>query len=109
MEDRTVGMAGGIVSRSVLVVRPVWPVRNRLAEELSAAGYAIEYAGAWDALLAEEREPQRFAAVLLGEYQPERLPAQLVRPTNGRLLWLVDQAAARHLRLSEGSPRPAPD
>lgn len=56
------------MSRSVLVVRPVWPVLNRLAEELSAAGYAIEYAGAWDALLAEEREPQRFAAVLLGEY-----------------------------------------
>ncbi|MBI4735435.1 MAG: 6-phosphogluconolactonase, partial [candidate division NC10 bacterium] len=38
-------------------------------------------------------------AVLEGEYQPERFPAQLIRPTLGSLLWLVDRAAARLLRL----------
>jgi len=32
--------------------------------------------------------------VLEGDYRPELLPAQLIRPGNGRLLWLVDQAAA---------------
>lgn len=54
---------------------------------------------------AEKAETLR--AVLLGEYQPERLPAQLIRPTDGRLLWLVDRAAARGLRLPEegGFPR----
>lgn len=31
--------------------------------------------------------------VLQGEYQPERLPAQLIRPVHGTLLWLVDQDA----------------
>jgi 6-phosphogluconolactonase len=34
------------------------------------------------------------AAVLEGPYDPERLPAQGVRPGNGKLLWLVDEAAA---------------
>jgi 6-phosphogluconolactonase len=48
---------------------------------------------------AEKAETLR--EVLLGEYRPERFPAQLVRPTDGRLLWLVDQAAARCLRLPE--------
>jgi 6-phosphogluconolactonase len=32
--------------------------------------------------------------VLEGEFRPELLPAQLIRPDNGKLLWLVDQAAA---------------
>jgi 6-phosphogluconolactonase len=31
--------------------------------------------------------------VLEGPYEPEQLPAQLLQPTNGKLLWLVDQAA----------------
>ncbi len=32
--------------------------------------------------------------VLRGPYQPERYPAQLIRPVQGTLLWLVDKAAA---------------
>jgi len=36
-------------------------------------------------------------AVLDGPYQPERFPAQLVRPRQGRLRWLVDPEAARLL------------
>ena len=36
--------------------------------------------------------------VLEGSYEPERLPAQLIRPANGTLLWLVDKAAASLLR-----------
>lgn len=32
-------------------------------------------------------------AVLEGPYEPEQLPAQLLQPTNGKLLWLVDTAA----------------
>jgi 6-phosphogluconolactonase len=36
-------------------------------------------------------------AVLEGNYEPEQLPAQLIRPSHGRLLWLVDRAAARLL------------
>jgi 6-phosphogluconolactonase len=36
-------------------------------------------------------------SVLEGPFEPEQLPAQLIHPKNGKLLWLVDQAAARML------------
>jgi 6-phosphogluconolactonase len=32
--------------------------------------------------------------ILEGDYRPDLLPAQLVRPVDGKLLWLVDEAAA---------------
>lgn len=34
-------------------------------------------------------------AIFEGPYEPEQLPAQLISPTNGRLLWLLDPAAAQ--------------
>jgi 6-phosphogluconolactonase len=36
-------------------------------------------------------------AVLEGPPDPDRLPAQLIQPVTGRLVWLVDQAAASQL------------
>jgi 6-phosphogluconolactonase len=36
-------------------------------------------------------------AVLEGPHEPEQLPSQLFAPTNGKLLWLVDTAAASML------------
>lgn len=48
-------------------------------------------------LVSGEEKAEILRAVLHDEYQPDRLPAQVVRPTNGRLLWLVDRAAARLL------------
>lgn len=36
-------------------------------------------------------------AVLEGPYEPEQLPAQLIQPVSGNLLWLVDQAAGSML------------
>lgn len=35
--------------------------------------------------------------VLEGTYQPDVYPSQLIRPRNGTLLWMVDEAAARLL------------
>jgi 6-phosphogluconolactonase len=35
--------------------------------------------------------------VLEGPYEPEQLPAQLIQPASGKLLWLVDQAAGSML------------
>jgi 6-phosphogluconolactonase len=37
---------------------------------------------------------ERLQQVLAGPYQPDVLPAQLIRPGGGHLLWLVDAAAA---------------
>src|SRR5579859_923500 len=36
-------------------------------------------------------------AVLEGKHEPDQLPAQLIRPGKGSLLWLLDQAAAKYL------------
>jgi len=36
-------------------------------------------------------------AVLEGEYQPEEYPAQLIRPTNGEVTWMLDTSAAGKL------------
>src|SRR5580693_5692677 len=36
-------------------------------------------------------------AVLEGPYEPDQLPAQIIRPENGRVLWLVDPTAASML------------
>ena len=33
-------------------------------------------------------------AVLYGEYNPDRYPAQIVSPTDGQLTWLIDRAAS---------------
>jgi 6-phosphogluconolactonase len=42
-------------------------------------------------------------SVLEGRKQPEHLPAQLIRPKHGNLLWLVDQAAAGKLTSDSGN------
>ncbi len=48
-------------------------------------------------LVTGGEKAETLRAVLHEEYRPERLPAQLIRPTRGRLLWLVDREAARLL------------
>jgi 6-phosphogluconolactonase len=44
----------------------------------------------------EEKAPA-LKAVLEGPYEPEQLPAQLIRPKLGKVLWLVDPTAASML------------
>jgi 6-phosphogluconolactonase len=46
-------------------------------------------------LVAGEGKADILREVLTGAFDPDRLPAQLVRPEKGELLWIVDQAAAR--------------
>jgi 6-phosphogluconolactonase len=48
-------------------------------------------------LACGEDKSETLRQVLEGSYEPERLPAQLIRPANGTLLWLVDEAAASSL------------
>lgn len=44
-------------------------------------------------LVAGETKASRLKEVLYGEHRPNDLPSQLIRPTRGRLRWLVDRAA----------------
>jgi 6-phosphogluconolactonase len=53
-------------------------------------------------LVSGKEKAETLREVLQGEFQPHRLPAQIIRPNNRRLLWLVDRAAAR--RLASPSP-----
>ena len=45
-------------------------------------------------LIAGTDKAERLKQVLQGDYQPETLPSQLIKPTKGNLIWGVDQAAA---------------
>jgi len=48
-------------------------------------------------LVSGTEKAETLKDVLAGDKQPERLPARLIQPTHGRLLWLVDRAAASGL------------
>lgn len=48
-------------------------------------------------LVSGAGKANRLKAVLEGPQQPRELPSQLVRPTDGELVWLVDQDAAAQL------------
>ena len=49
--------------------------------------------------MAHEALPLK--AVLEGYYEPAQLPAPLIRPEHGRLLWLVDRDAASLLQAGQ--------
>ena len=40
-------------------------------------------------------------AVLEGTYQPEEYPAQIVRPPNGEVVWMLDKAISAKIRVSK--------
>lgn len=48
-------------------------------------------------LVTGAKKAERLKQVLQGERDPESLPAQLVDPRDGQLIWLVDKAAAAKL------------
>jgi len=49
-------------------------------------------------LVSGEEKAEPLRVVLEGQKQSDLLPSQLIEPTHGKLLWLVDQAAAGLLR-----------
>jgi 6-phosphogluconolactonase len=48
-------------------------------------------------LVAGEQKAETLSDVVCGPYQPEKYPSQMIQPKNGRLLWLIDEAAAAQL------------
>jgi 6-phosphogluconolactonase/glucosamine-6-phosphate isomerase/deaminase len=59
---------------------------------------ALNHAATVIFLVSGAAKAPALAAVLAGEPRPELYPAQVVAPIDGRLLWLVDRAAAAQLR-----------
>jgi 6-phosphogluconolactonase len=49
-------------------------------------------------LVTGEEKADALHTVLEGPYQPDEYPAQVVRPTQGEVTWMLDRAAASKLR-----------
>jgi 6-phosphogluconolactonase len=49
-------------------------------------------------IVSGTEKAERVRTVLEGPFQPEVLPAQIIRPVHGRLIWLLDKAAAGKLK-----------
>lgn len=79
-----------------------WVVANwveRLKEfRITLTAPAINAAANIVFLVTGGDKAARLTEVLHGPFQPERLPAQLIKPKNGSLIWLVDKTAAAMLR-----------
>ncbi len=74
-----------------LVVRN-W-VGKLLAERVTLTAPAVNSAALVMFMVAGADKALALKAVLEGPYEPEQLPAQLIDPKSGRLLWLVDATA----------------
>ncbi len=48
-------------------------------------------------LVTGEEKAEALQAVLEGKYQPDEYPAQIVRPPQGEVVWMLDSAAASKL------------
>ena len=62
-------------------------------ERITFTAPAVNQANLVIFLVTRADKAPALKAVLEGPYEPEQLPAQLIQPANGKLLWLVDQAA----------------
>jgi 6-phosphogluconolactonase len=78
--------------------RARWVVRNHVpnlkSDRLTLTPPILNQASTVLFLVAGTDKAPALQAVLEGPADPDRLPAQLIRPTAGRLIWLVDRAAA---------------
>jgi len=56
-------------------------------------------------LIVGDSKTKVLKEVLEGNREPDRLPSQLIQPTDGKLLWLVDRAAAANLSFATGASK----
>lgn len=89
--------APAVTSPSEALVVPVFGAPKPPPTRLSFSYHLINTAAHVLFLVAGADKAHTLHQVLLGTYEPERLPAQGVHPADGTLTWLVDQAAAQEL------------
>jgi 6-phosphogluconolactonase len=68
-------------------------VGRLLVERITLTPPAINHAAHVIFMVTGAGKAPALTAVLERVYEPDQLPAQLIRPANGTLLWLVDTAA----------------
>jgi 6-phosphogluconolactonase len=76
------------------------PTGSSAPDRVSFTPLLINQAALVVFLVSGEKKADAVRAVQQGPRQPLRCPAQTIRPGNGRLIWLLDRAAASHLRAS---------
>ncbi len=74
------------------------PVEKLQTTRLSLTFPVINNAANVIFLVAGVEKAEVLREVLEGEFQPEKLPSQNVRPKNGRLYWMIDKNVAKLLR-----------
>ena len=96
-DGHTASLFGDTVA---LDVRDRWVVRNYVAKfttsRLTLTFPVILAAREIRVLVAGAEKADTLAAVLAGDWDPDRLPAQRLAHATGHVVWLVDQAAAAH-------------
>jgi 6-phosphogluconolactonase len=100
VDGHTASLFGDTVA---LGVRDRWVVRNYVAKfttsRLTLTFPVILGAREIRVLVAGAEKANTLAAVLTGDWDPDRLPAQRLTHATGHVVWLIDQAAApAHLR-----------
>lgn len=74
------------------------PVENLKTTRLTLSFPAINGARNVFFLVKGADKAETLREVLEGAFEPDKLPAQKVKPTNGNLLWLADKESARFLK-----------
>jgi 6-phosphogluconolactonase len=78
-----------------------WVVENYVASKqtwrVTLSAPAINAAANVVFLVTGAGKAERLRQVVKDAYQPQELPAQMIRPVNGQLVWMVDSEAASRL------------
>ena len=81
--------------------KKAWVVANWVAQlnefRLTLTAPAINSAAQILFLINGASKASRLKAVLNGPFQPDLIPAQLIKPDQGELTWMIDKAAAANL------------
>lgn len=89
---------------AVAVTEPVIPVtakyQDRPANRVTMTQIVFNQAHTVVFMATGEKKANTLAEVLSDRYNPELYPAQRIDPKDGRLIWLVDEAAASQLPAS---------
>jgi 6-phosphogluconolactonase len=78
------------------------PVEKLNTTRLTLTAPVINAARTVVFLMAGAGKASRLAEVIDGPRETDRLPSQLIAPDNGRLIWLVDRAAATEVLARRG-------
>ncbi len=88
---------GSPVEASAPVLAVTGHYQNRPAERITLTPQVFNSARSVMFMATGENKAVTLSKVLSDVYRPDLYPAQRIKPKNGELIWLVDQAAAKLL------------